>query len=269
MEQQPQSPAPIGPSLHCRAGAHPAPRATCPPGFVRSPALTPPLPPGRAAGIDRLTDLLLGHDTAQVDREVDAALAGGMAVEAIYLTLLAPIARRLGELWVADHCSFTQVAMGTMALQVTLRRLSAAQGPAAGALDPSLRILLMPAPGEQHSFGLVMVAEFFRRAGWQAELTAAMTDGQLAARIGADWYATAALSLAADRHIGALAARIRLLRAESRNRGIAILVGGPVFLARPGLAAELGADGTAADAHAAVSTAFRLLDRRRAPEAHS
>ncbi len=260
MEQQPHSATLISLPPLFRDMPLPGPAVAACPQVPAAPRL-----PSHAAVIDRLVGLLLRNDTAQVNREIDSAVAGGMAMEAVCLTLLAPVVRRLGALWVMDRCSFTHVAMGTMCLQVILRRLSAAQVPLAGAQEPSLRILLMPAPGEQHSFGLVMVAEFFRRAGWQAELTAAMTDAQAAARVGAGWFATAALSLAADRHLGALAARIRLLRAESRNRGIAILVGGPAFLARPGLAVELGADGTAPDARAAVRTAFRLLDRRHAP----
>ena len=54
------------------------------------------------------------------------------------------------------------------------RRAPAAGGPRPGARLPDAavrppeahRILLLPVPGEQHSFGLLLLAEFFRRAGW-------------------------------------------------------------------------------------------------------
>ena len=35
------------------------------------------------------------------------------------------------------------------------------------ALPTGRRVLLLPGPGEQHTFGLSMVAEFFRRSGWE------------------------------------------------------------------------------------------------------
>jgi len=43
---------------------------------------------------------------------VEAIHGSGAAPEAIYLDLLAPAARRLGQMWDDDTCDFTQVSSG-------------------------------------------------------------------------------------------------------------------------------------------------------------
>jgi methanogenic corrinoid protein MtbC1 len=49
------------------------------------------------------------------------------------------------------------------------------------------------------------------------------------------------------------------LRALARNPDMGIMVGGPLFVAQPGLAAEIGADATAANGQEAVSAAESLI----------
>ncbi len=90
----------------------------------------------------------------------------GIAVETIYLELLAPVARHLGSLWEQDLCDFTEVTIGLGRLHQVLRELSPGFSQSVGHAGNGRRILLLPSPGEQHTFGLVMVSEFFRHAGW-------------------------------------------------------------------------------------------------------
>ena len=47
-----------------------------------------------------------------------------MPLELLFLRLLAPAARRLGELWEGDLCTFTDVTIGLSHLQQVLRELS-------------------------------------------------------------------------------------------------------------------------------------------------
>ncbi len=50
-----------------------------------------------------------------------------------------------------------------------------------------------------------------------------------------------------------------MMRRASRNRGMSVIVGGPVFALHPERAAEAGADGTARDAREAPVLASRLV----------
>ncbi|GLS64576.1 hypothetical protein GCM10007888_29570 [Methylobacterium oxalidis] len=74
------------------------------------------------------------------------------------------------------------------------------------------------------------------------------------------WFGVAGLTLSCETQVDWLAAIIRGVRRASCNRAIGIMVGGPVFSAKPELIAQVGADASAADAPTAVLLAQRLLD---------
>lgn len=218
-------------------------------------------PPGVAAtDVADVVALVLTAEADIVFAHVQILRGRGLSVQAIFLDLLAPVARRLGEMWEADTCDFAQVTIGLVRLQQVLRRLSPAFQDDAAAPDLALRALLMPAPGEQHTFGLVIVSEFFRRAGWEVSGAVHASDRELQDLVGGTWFAVAGLTLGSESRLDALVSCIRLIRAASCNRHIGIMVGGPLFLARPHLVAQVGADSTARDAPEAVLQAHRLLN---------
>jgi methanogenic corrinoid protein MtbC1 len=74
------------------------------------------------------------------------------------------------------------------------------------------------------------------------------------------WFAVAGLTVGSERSLSNLEETIRMIRRESRNQMISVMVGGPLFTANPGLAQEVGADGTAINAPGAVLMAQKLFD---------
>ena len=88
-----------------------------------------------------------------------------ISVESIFLDLLAPAARQLGTQWEADVTDFANVTLGVSRLQRIMRRLGDTFLQRDQPRQRGESALLTIIPGEQHSFGLSMVAEFFRRAG--------------------------------------------------------------------------------------------------------
>jgi methanogenic corrinoid protein MtbC1 len=186
----------------------------------------------------------------------------GVPLERIYLELLAPTARRLGEMWLADECDFTTVTLGLWRLHRVLHELSATFQRGGEPSADDRRVLLAATPGEQHTFGLFMVAEFFRRAGWNVFDGPSFSARELAAAVHHEWFAIAGFSLSRADHLGDLSALIREVKQASRNRGIGILVGGVVFGGRPDLVAQVGADGSAGDGQEAVRLAETFWSRR-------
>ncbi len=198
--------------------------------------------------------------------DVDAALAhlqelreGGLGIESIYLDILAPLARRFGELWDTDRCDFGAVTVGVMRLQQVMRRLAPEFQAEMPASLPGRRIVLAAMPGEQHTFGISMLAEFFRRDGWDVhdeplESVAALTD-----LVREHWIGVVGLSLSGEAGLEGLARAIRAIRRHSRNRGIGIIVGGTVFAGSPDRIARVGADASALDPRQAVQQAHDLL----------
>ncbi|NWG74647.1 MAG: cobalamin B12-binding domain-containing protein [Rubrivivax sp.] len=222
--------------------------------------------------VDAFTEIVLGADDDDALAVVEGHLARGVPVETVFVELLAPTAHRLGELWTQDRCHFTDVTLALGRLQRVLREVSAGLAPAGAVCDVgepaegARRILLLPSPGEQHTFGLVMVAELFRRAGWDV----AGGPWELAADaprlVADDWFDVVGFSLAAEMHAEALAQCIASVRQASCNGQVGIMVGGPVFRSRPELAQQLGADLTADDGRHAPSLASRfLVGRMRRP----
>jgi methanogenic corrinoid protein MtbC1 len=219
--------------------------------------------------VGAFTDLVMGAEEDDAMAFVQARLSRGVSVETVFLELLAPTARRLGDLWTEDRCDFTDVTLGLGRLQRVLREVSAGFAPAGTfgepgeSVDGVRRILLLPSPGEQHTFGLVMVSELFRRAGWEVVGGPWEAADEAETLVGNDWFDVVGFSLAAEMHVDALADCIAAVRQASRNGQVGVMVGGPIFRERPELAARLGADLTAADGRHAPMLAGRFLAQRR------
>jgi methanogenic corrinoid protein MtbC1 len=212
-----------------------------------------------AEDVVEFTKVVLANDVAVACVYVEQMQARGTSLETVYLGLLAPTARYLGHLWDTDQCDFTQVTVGLALLQQVLRAR-----PAAFRSEQhhwhSLRVLLIPASSEQHTFGLSMVAEFFLREGWDVTSGAQTSHGNLLEMVAEQRFDIVGLSAGCGSQLDALALNIRAIRKASRNRALGVMVGGNVFQRRPELVTLVGADATAVDASHAPRQAGKLLD---------
>ncbi len=225
-----------------------------------------PAVPGAAAGVApgeaavaEFTTLILAQDAAVAATYVETLRARGASLETVFLDLLAPSARRLGELWKADRCDFAAVTIGLWRLHQLLRELGPTFRNEAEYRPLGRRVLLAPSPGEQHMFGISMVAEFFRRAGWDVAGGPTAKPADLVGMVRSERYEVVGLSLSGTARLDGLAAGIRDLRRASRNRALRVMVGGQAFNERPELVALVGADATAPDARVAPEQAKHLL----------
>ncbi len=210
--------------------------------------------------IDALGAMLLRHDNASAAAYVEALYLSGMTVEDIYLDLLAPTARLLGQFWADDVCDFATVTLGLAQLRRIRESLVAHLVKGAQPLRAAGHsVLLAPVPGEQHVFGLEMVADFFRRAGWQAQSVPIRSISDLTGMLRRVHVDILGLTLGSTQRMDLLAVTIRKARQASRHRGMAVMVGGPAFVGHPEYAALVGADATATDAREAPIQAARLL----------
>jgi methanogenic corrinoid protein MtbC1 len=212
----------------------------------------------------RLVQIAIGSPQSATDFYVEALRAAGTPVDWLLLDLIAPAAHCLGTMWEEDSCDFTDVSLGTLRLNQTVRRLGkvfAGQDEqlARAAYARSHSALLAQMPGEQHGLGLTILVQFFRRAGWHVRAAPCITRAELIAAARTTQYGLIGISVACDSRLELLADDIRALRKQSANRAVSIMVGGPPFIANPQLAGMVGADATALDARAAVQQADRLV----------
>lgn len=193
-----------------------------------------------------------------------ALLERGVPTESIYLDLLAPTANALGEMWSADTCDFVDVTVALGRLQRVLRQLSRVFiVPHAKADDIVGRALLSCIPGEQHTLGLFMVAEFMIRDGWGVSVGPPVAEADLLDLLRHEWFDVVGFSVTCDSRLSHLQREIRKVRACSRNSDIGIIVGGRVFNDQPELVRRVGADACAVDAKAAPDTARGLIARSK------
>jgi methanogenic corrinoid protein MtbC1 len=207
--------------------------------------------------IKTFTRFVIDHDETALHDVVAGLLAQGTTLDAVFLDLLAPTADLLGELWWSDDCTFTDVTLALFKLQSLLRAFGN-DAPYNG-VKREETILIAAVPGSQHIFGCLMVEAFFRRSGWTTLAVAAATAEEIIASVRRQWFSAVGLSMSADSYAPHLPGLIATLRRASRNKSIAVIVGGAFFNAHPEQVALMGADSTALDARDAVVRTKRLV----------
>jgi len=216
-----------------------------------------------AGNIEDFAKLVLEDNPDLATAYIEARRAEGVALERIFLELMAPAARLLGEYWDQDICDFAQVTIGLSLLQQMLRKYSPAST-VDGELNASnRRALVMPAPGEQHTFGICMVEEFMRAGGWRVEHHPARSSKEIVSLVKDNWYSVVGLSLSSEFFYAPLSECIENIRRQSRNAGIGVMVGGPFFIDHPDLIQSVGADVTAVNGPDAVVQARALVHRKQ------
>lgn len=247
------------------AGPHaPAfPRVVVRAAYPRRPAPPPPADPaGESYRLHLVSELVARarQPYGAVQAYVHALLEQGVAFEWICDHVMPEVAERLGCQWEDDTASFVDVTIGIGQLEqlVTRWHSAAEDGPAGG---PRPRALVGPFPGEQHTLGVMLVADCLTRDGWDVVLTPRESDeATLYEELSAEWYDVVALSVTTER-LGVRVPRVvRGVRRAARNPRIGVLLGGGLFRQLPDLAGQSGADGVAVDAQGAI-----VLARSMAP----
>lgn len=208
--------------------------------------------------VDEFVDLLLYQSPDVAAQYVAALRSQGTSLPVIYLDLLSPAARRLGEMWETDEATFSDVTIGLCHMHQVLLEFSRCFDETRDAAMNGRSALIVPAPGEQHTFGLFIVIEFFRRAGWNCWSGTPRTRDELRELADGRDFDVIGLSVSAERNLDAIADHIGRLRNDTRNGDALILAGGQPFLKDPELARQLGADATAADGEQAVRTVNKM-----------
>jgi MerR family transcriptional regulator, light-induced transcriptional regulator len=208
--------------------------------------------------VKELVRVLLAHDVSVASAYVETVRQRGASLEAVCLRLLAPAARELGLLWEEDECDFMQVTVGLCRLHHLLRELSPEFRPETAERKVERNILLAPVPGDQHTFGVTLVAQFLRQAGWEVWHEFPTSQGEILDIVRQTWFTVVGLSVGSETRVDEMSATIRAIRQASRNSTVGILVGGPLLVARPELASLMGADATAVDGPMAVQRAEHI-----------
>ncbi len=213
------------------------------------------------ATVVQFAKLLMGGKTGPAINLVDGFLDSDVSDADICMGLLAPAARKLGDWWVEDICTFGDVTVGLSLLHEILRVISLAwEGPEV-AIDSDRHILLIAPPGEQHVFGINMVAQFFRRASWDAEITYPQDLDAVIELAESSQADIVGLTCSCDVGLSTLERTVSILRNHPGSGRRHIMVGGQIINQKPHLVSELGADSSAKDCEEAVNLANDVIAR--------
>lgn len=226
---------------------------------ARSNVATPAAGGISASEVVGFANLVLAEELDVLRQNAEGFVARGVEVDSLYFDLFSPAAKLLGSMWEEDLCTFSDVTVGLCRLQQLVYEFSDRIRPDdSGAGRTALFALT---PGDQHSFGLVLVVEFFRRAGWRTVCATDASAHDLIDMVKAESFDLIGFSMADEKWLQSLPGVITSLRSASRNPLVRVIVGGRVFTDRPERVAEVGADETAVDARQAVSSAGQLVGK--------
>lgn len=176
----------------------------------------------RALGSPVVTALAhaLCEDDDDAELIVDDLLSAGLTLEDLCLDHLAPAARLLGDWWDNDKLPFTDVTIASARIHAIMRRISRA-APTPMARSQVRGAVFVAVPGEQHTLGVIMAADMFRRKGWDVGLLVGLTHDEVMARLTRDDRGVIGLSCSGDHSCAALG---RLMTSLRRHRPDAQLV---------------------------------------------
>ncbi len=206
------------------------------------------------------SEALVAYDLDSARAQLSRFQDRGISNAELMVGLFAEAARHLGDEWLADRCSFSDVTTGLGGLQLLLGEIPLPQQPMSGEDGHPRRARLLAFPGEQHTFGVLMVAEFLRSSGWQVVATQPRSQSDLVKDVAATWYDLVGVSVSAERHLDELPALVGDLRGRSVNGDVKLLGGGSALVDSQSPNGETwGLDGLAFDGADAISTAERLV----------
>ncbi|MDP4772657.1 MAG: cobalamin B12-binding domain-containing protein [Limnohabitans sp.] len=177
----------------------------------------------------------------------------GKSLEDIYLQGITPCARLLGDWWCSDRLDFAMSTIASAHLQQLLHDFSSEFLQETPTQRLPWSLLLLTEPGAQHSLGLFMLSEFFKRAGWLVTVGVPQDVTEFKRLFQSDWFDAVGISVSSDRHLDTLAALLPKLRESSDNLGLQVFVGGPMAFIAPERLQGLAAEVLAEDAPATVS----------------
>lgn len=199
---------------------------------------------------------MLGRDDLG-EGAIDELLDAAVPWQTIYLRVLAPVLRQVGDLWEQGELAIATEHAATAFTQRIMHRLAPRLRLSAG--DPLGTLVVTSLEGELHALGAEMAADFFQAAGWQVHYLGPNLPGrELLSVVRSSQPDAVALSVTQDGGEPALrrlVAELLELRA-GRSRPI-LIAGGQWFERHP--QHRLPLDIASSDlAHAVVATG-RLL----------
>ena len=169
-----------------------------------------------AEEIERFAELSTGQDMPGLLGRLEGLLREGLPIENVLLDVIAPAAHLLGEQWLDDERSFSDVTVGLGMLQ----RLVAVIGQKVETpVTKEGLVVLSAAPGEQHTLSIHVLAELLRTHGWAVHVEPMADEMALLELLSRESVSAIGFTVSNDalvRHLGPLLERIDVLQPSAQ-----------------------------------------------------
>ena len=187
---------------------------------------------------DDMADALSSPDDRAGLRLAKRLVAAGTSVEDVYLKHLTGAARRLGERWITDALTSAEVTIAAARIYAIIRALGSSLGTPVAPGDR--HAVFAAVAGEQHTLGVTMAADLFRRDGWDIDLMVGREHDALLSELSETEFSLLGLSATAPETLPDL---IRLSAAvRVSHPHVKILIGGHLANVEPRLKTVTDAD---------------------------
>jgi methanogenic corrinoid protein MtbC1 len=174
----------------------------------------------------------------------------GIAMEEIYLHVIAPSLREVGRRWELNQISPARdliFSAGAIQLLTEINPLLQ------GSTTRENMLVACAVSGEEHEIGIRMVCDFYRMKNWYVHYAGANVPiGDIVEFTIESRADVLALSVSTLKNLGACQRIVALLRNREEHWHTRVLVGGRPFNISPQLWRKVGADGSALDASGAL-----------------
>ncbi len=215
-----------------------------------------------------LAKTCLSSPSPEIESCVLNMVGQGLGLETMFLHTIPSAARLFHQWWTQDEIDFVAVTQASYRLQELVYKLSAEfvlSGPQCGGLS-NYAALLVNTPQSQHSLGLLILSQYFKRYGWQVVGDTTWREPDMVIAVQSGSIDLLGLSVSDERQLGYLKKLIATLRKKSLNPDLLVMVGGPLLATHDHLASWLGADFSCLQAHDAQVMAMRRVDDVRQRE---
>lgn len=205
------------------------------------------------------SDIAINCDTDASLKFILMLMDRGVPIESIYLDLISPAAKFLGEMWIEDRCDFAHVTLGSACLQRTLSLLSEKFASHRDMLT-NRSALIMTMPGDQHTLGPALASEFLRRYGWDIECVFPETENDVYDALNSQKFNMVGFSIAHEKDLEVLPNIVSNVREEVGDRGIGIIAGGNAVQENPESLENIDIDDIASDGRETVIRAGKVFE---------
>ena len=212
-----------------------------------------------------LAKACLSRESRAVERCVLNMFEQGVGLETLFLQTVPNAARLFHDWWAQDHIDFVAVTQASYRLQELVYYLSpefVLSGPKP-AIYSNYVAMLVNTPQSQHSLGLLILSQYFKRYGWQVLGNSTWREADMLTAVQSSPVDLVGIAVSDERRLGYVKQLIVKLRQTASNASLLVMVGGPMLAKHSHLAEWLGADFSSTHADQAQLIAMQQVEQTR------